>query len=91
MELDVSKPAGSRVRSLHILCTKCRVPHYEPVEDAAVYTVVLPEYLVSGGDGYTVIGDEMVKHSSGERLGGGFWFWWVPGRRSFITLLLLHL
>lgn len=84
MELDVSKPAGSRVRSLHILCTKCRVPQYEPVEDAAVYTVVVPEYLVSGGDGYAVIGDEMVKHDSGETLGSGCWVLgsgsgWSPG------------
>lgn len=86
VELDVSKPAGSRVRSLRILCTKCRVPRYEPVADAAVYTVVVPEYLVSGGDGYTVIRDEMVKHSSGEALGGGFWL--VPERRSFIPHLL---
>lgn len=72
MELDVSRAAGSRVRSLLILCTECRVPRYQPVEDAAVYTLVVPGYLVSGGDGYTVIGDEMVKHDSGEVLGGGF-------------------
>ncbi|CAF89930.1 unnamed protein product, partial [Tetraodon nigroviridis] len=66
VELDVSKPAGSRLRSLRILCTRCRVPRYQPVEDAAVYSVVVPGYLVNGGDGYTAIGDEMVKHSSGD-------------------------
>lgn len=67
----MSKPPGNRVRNLQILCTKCRVPRYEPVEDAQVYTVVAPEYLVSGGDGYTVIGEEMIKHNSGEMLGSG--------------------
>lgn len=84
----MSKPAGSRVRSLHILCTKCRVPEYEPVEDASVYTLVVPHYLVSGGDGFTVIGDEMVQHNGGEVLGPGFYGLgsrfmgprvWVPG------------
>lgn len=80
----MSKPPGNRVRNLHILCTKCRVPRYEPVEDAQVYTVVAPEYLVSGGDGYAVIGEEMIKHNSGEIwvLVGGFW------HRSFITVPL---
>lgn len=84
----MSKPAGSRVRSIHILCTKCRVPQYEPVEDASVYTVVVPQYLVSGGDGYTLIRDEMVKHNSGEVLGP--WVWvlglgsWVLGSMSWV-------
>lgn len=73
----MSKPAGSRLRSLRILCTRCRVPRYQPVEDAAVYSVVVPSYLVNGGDGYTAIGDEMVKHSSGETPGGGSC--WSPG------------
>lgn len=70
MQFDISKPPGSRVRSLQILCTDCRVPRYQPVEDAELYTVVMPEYLVSGGDGYAVIADEMIKHNSGEMLGG---------------------
>ncbi|TWW68480.1 5'-nucleotidase [Takifugu flavidus] len=66
VQFDVSKPPGSRLRSLHILCTSCRVPRYRPVEDAEVYTVAVPEYLVSGGDGYAVIADEMIKHNSGD-------------------------
>uniref|UniRef100_A0A3B5KF59 5'-nucleotidase n=1 Tax=Takifugu rubripes TaxID=31033 RepID=A0A3B5KF59_TAKRU len=70
VQFDVSKPPGSRLRSLHILCTSCRVPRYRPVEDAEVYTVAVPDYLVSGGDGYAVIADEMIKHNSGETLGG---------------------
>lgn len=69
VEFDVTKPPGSRVRSLSIICTKCRVPHYEPVEDEMVYTVVMPSYLVTGGDGYSMIQDEMLKHNSGETLG----------------------
>lgn len=63
---DISRPPGSRVRSISILCTKCRVPHYEPLEDEMVYTVVVPSYLVTGGDGFFMIRDEALKHNSGE-------------------------
>lgn len=66
MEFDVSRPPGSRLRKLDIICTKCRVPRYEKVQDQQVYTLVLPSYLVAGGDGYSMIAQEMLKHNSGE-------------------------
>lgn len=76
VEFDLSKPSGSRVRSLDILCTQCRVPQYEPVEDEAVYTVVLPSYMMTGGDGFSMIKNETLKHNSGEKFGyfSGFRF-----------------
>ena len=72
MVYDLSRPPGARVRSLRVLCTECRVPRYEPVDRGALYRVVLPSYLVAGGDGFSMIRDENVKHDSGE---------W-PGRRG---------
>lgn len=66
MEFDTSKPPGSRLKRLDIVCTKCRIPQFEPVQDLQVYTVVLPSYLVAGGDGYSMIAKEMLKHNSGE-------------------------
>lgn len=66
VEFDMSKPPGSRLSRLDIVCTKCRVPRYEPVQDHEVYTLVLPSYLVAGGDGYSMIAEEMSKHNSGE-------------------------
>lgn len=68
MELDVSKPPQQRVTSLSVLCTSCRVPVRRPVEDEAEYGVVLPSYLADGGDGFSMIKDEMLKHDSGETL-----------------------
>lgn len=62
----MSKPPGSRLSRLDIVCTKCRVPRFEPVQDQEVYTLVLPSYLVAGGDGYSMIAEEMWKHNSGE-------------------------
>ncbi|CAL8395267.1 unnamed protein product [Arctogadus glacialis] len=63
---DLSRPPGQRVRSLRVLCTECRVPRYEPVDEGALYRVVLPSYLVGGGDGFSMIRDENVKHDSGD-------------------------
>ncbi|XP_026164026.1 5'-nucleotidase [Mastacembelus armatus] len=66
VEYDISKPAGQRVKNLSIMCTKCRVPRYEPVEDKTVYKVLMPSYLVTGGDGFSMIRDELLKHNSGD-------------------------
>lgn len=69
VEFDLSQPEGHRLKSLSILCTNCRVPKYEPVEDETVYKVVLPSYMVKGGDGFSMITTEMLKHNSGEMFG----------------------
>lgn len=66
VEFDLSRPPGERVTSLTTLCTQCRVPRYEPVEDESVYKIVLPSYLVTGGDGFSVIKDGILKHNSGD-------------------------
>lgn len=66
VEFDISRPPGSRLRRLDLVCTRCQVPRYEPVQDQEVYTLALPSYLVAGGDGYSMIAEEMLKHNSGE-------------------------
>uniref|UniRef100_A0A8C3FXC8 5'-nucleotidase n=1 Tax=Cyclopterus lumpus TaxID=8103 RepID=A0A8C3FXC8_CYCLU len=66
VELDLSGGAGRRVRSLAVLCTRCRVPRYEAVREDAVYKVLLPAYMVEGGDGFSMIAKEMLKHDSGD-------------------------
>ncbi|XP_012679397.2 5'-nucleotidase isoform X2 [Clupea harengus] len=66
VEIDLSKSPNNRVKSINILCTGCRVPRYEPLEDDAAYKVVMPSYLVDGGDGYTMIKEEKLKHDSGD-------------------------
>ncbi|XP_061098371.1 snake venom 5'-nucleotidase-like [Conger conger] len=66
VELDLSKPPGERVASLSLLCTQCRVPRYEPLDADKTYKLVLPSYLADGGDGYSMISDEKLKHDSGD-------------------------
>ncbi|XP_029348962.1 5'-nucleotidase-like isoform X1 [Echeneis naucrates] len=63
---DVSKPVNQRVVSLSVLCTKCRVPKYEPLDPQKTYTVVMPSYIVAGGDSFTMIKEELLKHNTGD-------------------------
>uniref|UniRef100_A0A8C6LX01 5'-nucleotidase n=1 Tax=Nothobranchius furzeri TaxID=105023 RepID=A0A8C6LX01_NOTFU len=66
VEYDLSRLPGHRVKTLSILCTKCRVPQYEAVRDEMVYKVVMPSYLVDGGDNFHMIKEEQQKHDSGD-------------------------
>ncbi|CAH1776836.1 unnamed protein product [Owenia fusiformis] len=59
---DVSKPPGSRVETLEVLCTECREPMLEPVDDNKIYNVIMPAYVANGGDGYFVIRDNKLDH-----------------------------
>ena len=59
---NLYKPEGSRVVDLQVLCTKCRVPEYVPIEDSTSYQFIAPAFIVSGGDGYSMIKKHMTKH-----------------------------
>lgn len=63
---DLSNKPGNRVTKLEILCTDCRVPKYMPLEMDKIYKVVISSYIAQGGDGFTVLRDEKLKHDSGD-------------------------
>ncbi|XP_007949345.1 5'-nucleotidase [Orycteropus afer afer] len=64
---DLSQKPGNRVVSIDVLCTKCRVPTYEPLKMDEIYKVVLPNFLANGGDSFHMIKDELLKHDSGDQ------------------------
>lgn len=64
---DLTRKPWDRVVQLDVLCTMCRVPSYEPLKMDTVYKVILPSYLVNGGDGFQMIKDELLKHDSGDQ------------------------
>ncbi|XP_073339299.1 snake venom 5'-nucleotidase-like [Pagrus major] len=66
VEYDLSKPVNQRVVSLSVLCTECRVPKYEPLDLEKTYTVVMPSFMVGGGDGFTMVKEELLKHNTGD-------------------------
>lgn len=67
MKYDLSKPQDQRVVSLSMLCTDCRLPKYEPLDPEKIYTVVMPSYIVDGGDGFDMIKNGQLKHNTGRK------------------------
>jgi len=59
---DITKPNGSRVKRIDVLCKECRTPTYVPLNDTAVYKVSIPTYAATGGDGFSVIKDNKIDH-----------------------------
>lgn len=55
-------PVGDRLQSMELLCQQCLVPKYEPVDLQKVYRVAMQSYLVTGGDDFTVIYENKLKH-----------------------------
>ncbi len=50
--MDMSRPAGNRVTRIDLVDADGRLT---PFDDKAVYRVVLPEFLVNGGNGYVML------------------------------------
>ncbi|GJQ83469.1 hypothetical protein Trydic_g8594 [Trypoxylus dichotomus] len=63
--MNLSLPLGSRITSLKIRCHACRVPAYYNVDLEAYYPMAVPSFLVTGGDGYTSISDNIRNHEVG--------------------------
>lgn len=53
--LNLTRPEGERVQSLKIRCQACQIPTYENLYLNKTYRIIITSYLVSGGDGYTVL------------------------------------
>ncbi|XP_044007340.1 protein 5NUC-like isoform X2 [Aphidius gifuensis] len=52
---DLSKPGGSRVISVFVRCSKCRVPSYKKLKNNSMYSVLTGHFLRNGGDGYKML------------------------------------
>nr|CAD7397876.1 unnamed protein product [Timema poppensis] len=58
---DVTKESGKRVVSAMARCGDCRVPTYSPVQTNQTYSILMPSFLVDGGDGFTVFKEKAIK------------------------------
>ena len=50
--VDLSAPLAERVQEVRVGGT--------PLEVEKLYTIAVPDYLIEGGDGYTMLGDQPV-------------------------------
>lgn len=52
---DLSKPEGSRISNIKVLCQNCTTPVYEDFDVNKTYRIATLSFLVGGGDGYAMI------------------------------------
>jgi 5'-nucleotidase len=62
---DINRPIMDRVVKVAVRCAECRVPVYEPLDLNKWYRISLCSFLVTGGDGYTVIANNSRNHVTG--------------------------
>ncbi|XP_034651381.1 protein 5NUC [Drosophila subobscura] len=54
VEYNYNNDEGHRLVSAQALCATCIVPKYSRVNESANYFVIVPQFLLEGGDGYTL-------------------------------------
>lgn len=54
---NVTNPIGEKVVSVKILCNKCVVPKYLPLDEEEVYSAIVPSFIAGGKDGFTMLLD----------------------------------
>ncbi|XP_017884500.1 protein 5NUC-like [Ceratina calcarata] len=54
---DLTRPNNSRVLSVEVLCASCNIPMYSKLEKNKSYTVLLTDFMQTGGDGYSMLKD----------------------------------
>ena len=63
---DVTREVGNRLVSAEVRCGDCDEDTLEPLEDDQVYNVVTSNYVLGGGDGYTMLEENMESRVIGE-------------------------
>lgn len=54
---DLTKAVGQRVADVQALCSDCTIPEFQPLDDDKMYGMIVSNFLVNGGDGYSAIRD----------------------------------
>ncbi|CAO1320937.1 unnamed protein product [Diamesa hyperborea] len=52
---NLSRPPGSRIVSIKVLCSQCYVPELEAVDVTKVYKVLMQSILAAGADGFNKV------------------------------------
>jgi 5'-nucleotidase len=64
---DMKRDPNDRIIELNVLCRACDIPRYESIEDEQFYRVIMPSFLADGGDGFTMIGENVKNIIHGPR------------------------
>jgi len=64
LHFDLMRPEMSRLVLAEVACPDCPM-QWEPLQDSREYTVVVTNYLAGGGDGFSIIPQEAIRHLQG--------------------------
>lgn len=51
---DLAKPPGSRIVEALAICSNCKIPKQEEIQDRYEYKIITSTFLADGGDGYSM-------------------------------------
>ena len=61
----MSKPPFSRVVSLEVRCTECRIPVFQPIDTDKVYSIIMPSYMANGGSAFGLVDEFKISRVDG--------------------------
>lgn len=61
---DLSHKINNRITEIKVLCQKCEIPRYEPLEDSKIYKVVMTDYVYTGGADFSMFPDAIIPDST---------------------------
>ncbi|XP_050348019.1 uncharacterized protein LOC126771897 [Nymphalis io] len=53
-EYDFKRPPGKRLIHVEVMCGKCKIPSYAPVNMSETYNILMNNFLSMGGDGFSL-------------------------------------
>lgn len=59
---NLKKQPGHRVISVEVICGKCQIPTYSPVDLSKTYYILTNAFLSMGGDGFSIFNDLPLVH-----------------------------
>ncbi|ELT88815.1 hypothetical protein CAPTEDRAFT_124269 [Capitella teleta] len=62
VKYDLSKPNRQRVCDVKVQCTSCDVTEFYDLDLDTTYKVMTSSFLVDGGDGYSMLSDNLLSH-----------------------------
>ncbi|CAG2244634.1 CD73 [Mytilus edulis] len=67
VKYDLAKPPQQRVVEALAICQNCTFPAYEPIDKTVMYSLILSNFILTGGDSYHVIRDNAeLTHTVGD-------------------------
>lgn len=65
MKYNLQRPTGQRVVSVQTLCSQCREPTYQPLNNTATYNILINSYMGSGGNGFSIVKERALSYKVG--------------------------